>query len=185
MASVTDPYQPIERRVGVTRTLLQALLPLQPRLTVQTRSPIVTRDIDILRQFEHLRVNITISTDAEAVRLRYEPHCPSIKVRWKTLEQLRAAGVPIGVSLAPLLPVREARVLGERLAELEAAEYVVQYLHEGASRFRASTPSQTQIRVHDDGWHRDQYEEAVAEIRSALGPARPLLEGSDGFRPPG
>ena len=184
MSSVTDPYQPIERELGITRGVLEGLLSAQPRLTIQTRSPIVVRDIDLLKQFDHVRVNVTISTDDEAVRRRYEPRCPSIAVRWRTLEQLRSAGVPIGVSLAPLLPVRSPRAFGERLAALEASEYVVQYLHEGASRFRASTPSATQIRVHADGWHRDQYDTAVEEIRAILGPARPLFEGSNGFRPP-
>lgn len=184
MSSVTDPYQPIERKLGITRQVLETLLSAQPRLTIQTRSPIVVRDIDLLKQFDHVRVNITITTDDEAVRLRYEPHCPSIAVRWKTLEALRSAGVAIGVSLAPLLPVSSPRAFGERLAALDAREYTAQYLHEGASRFRASTPSSTQIRVHADGWHRERYEAAVGEIRAALGPSRPLLEGSNGFRPP-
>ncbi len=184
MSSVTDPYQPAERHHGITREVLEALLAVQPRLTIQTRSPIVTRDIDLLQRFDHLRVNVTISTDDEGVRRRYEAHCPSIARRWQTLEELKSAGVAIGVSLAPLLPVRDARSFGERLAELDAQEYVAQYLHEGAARFRASTPSATQARVHGDGWHRQQYQRACAEIRAALGTERPLLEGSDGFRPP-
>src|SRR3546814_4276162 len=52
-----------------------------PRLTVQTRSPIASRDIDLFQQFEHIRVNFTVTTDSEAVRLRYEPSAPAIKAR--------------------------------------------------------------------------------------------------------
>ena len=78
MSSVTDPYQPVEQRLGLTRAILEAMLEcgVQPRLTIQTRSPIVTRDIDLLRRFDKVRVNFSIPTDSEAVRLRYEPHAP-------------------------------------------------------------------------------------------------------------
>lgn len=74
MSSVTDPYQPVERRLGLTRTVLEAILDsdVQPRLTIQTRSPLVTRDIELFERFHRLRVNVTITTDSEEVRLRYE-----------------------------------------------------------------------------------------------------------------
>lgn len=64
MSSVTDPYQPAEARLRITRELLEVLLAydMQPRLTVQTRSPLVTRDIDLIQRFEYVRVNMTIST---------------------------------------------------------------------------------------------------------------------------
>ena len=64
MSSVTDPYQPIEQKLELTRDVLKALIPLQPRLTVQTRSPIATRDIDLFKQFERIRVNFTIQPTA-------------------------------------------------------------------------------------------------------------------------
>src|SRR3990172_8558175 len=83
MSSVTDPYQPVERHLGLTRTVLKAILDsgVQPRLTIQTRSPLVTRDIDLFQRFERLRVNVTITTDSEDVRRRYEPRCPPISAR--------------------------------------------------------------------------------------------------------
>lgn len=184
LSSVTDPYQPVEAGAGLTRRVLEALLPVQPRLTVQTRSPLVTRDIDLLRQFSHVRVSMTVTTDDEGVRRRYEPSCPPIEARFAALEQLRAVGIPIGVSVAPMLPLRDADAFGRRLAELEAAEYVTQFLHQGGGRFRATTASATLTRVvRDDGWTGARYAAARDAIRAALAPV-PLLEGAAGFAPP-
>src|SRR5207244_3056301 len=63
LSSVTDPYLPAERSLFLTRGILEALLPHQPRLAVQTRGPLVVRDIDVLRQFRRVRVNLSIPTD--------------------------------------------------------------------------------------------------------------------------
>ena len=182
MASVTDPYQPLEARLELTRDVLEALLPFQPRLTVQTRSPLVVRDIDLFRQFEHLRVNITVTTDDDSVRRQHESSCPSIGARFEALEALRAADIPIGVSVAPMLPITDARAFGRRLASLDAAEYVTQFFHQGGGRFRATTEPAALIKGHED-WNRDCYAAARDEIRAALAP-HPLLEGAGGFAPP-
>src|SRR5262249_20493696 len=73
MSSVTDPYQPAERGLMLTRGILEAMVPHQPRLVVQTRGPLVVRDIDLLKQFRSLRVNVSIPTDSERVRQQFEP----------------------------------------------------------------------------------------------------------------
>lgn len=65
MSSVTDPYQPIERGLMLTRGILEAIVSHQPRLTIQTRGPLVARDIDVLKDFRSLRVNVSIPTDSE------------------------------------------------------------------------------------------------------------------------
>jgi len=184
MSSVTDPYQPIEARLELSRAILQALLAVQPRLTIQTRSPLVTRDIDLLQQFRHLRVNISVPTDSEAVRLRYEPHAPAIGVRLKTLHQLKDAGISIGVSISPMLPVADPVAFGERLAELDASEYVAQWMHSVRGRFSAGTPRATVEKFAEDGWTEHTYRAARAVIAERLGPGRPLLEGAEGFQPP-
>src|SRR5205807_557108 len=62
MSSVTDPYQPIERDLKLTRALLEELLAYhQVHLVVQTRGSLVTRDIDLLQQFEYVQVNMTVT----------------------------------------------------------------------------------------------------------------------------
>ena len=185
MSSVTDPYQPVERRLGLTRTVLEAILDsgVQPRLTIQTRSPLVTRDIDLFERFERLRVNVTITTDSEEVRLRYERHCPSIRARIKAAAALSAAGVRIGVSISPMLPVKDAEAFGAMLADLTAEEYVTQYLKPGRSRFAAGTSAEALRRVREDGWGLREYRQAREVLARALGYERPLLEGVAGFAP--
>ena len=185
MSSVTDPYQPIERRLGLTRAILKVILDhgVQPRLTIQTRSPIATRDVDLFQGFAKLRVNLSISTDSEDVRRRYEPRCPPIAARLETAAALAAAGVRIGVSISPMLPIRDIEAFGARLAGLEADEYVTQYFKPGRSRFAAGTTSATRAKAREDGWGAAEYRRAREELRRILGERRPLLEGAEGYAP--
>jgi DNA repair photolyase len=185
MSSVTDPYQPVERRLGLTRTVLESILDsdVQPRLTIQTRSPLVTRDIDLFERFDKLRVNVTITTDSEDVRRRYEPRCPPIRARIKAAAALSTAGVRIGVSISPMLPLKDAEAFGAMLADLRAEEYVTQYLKPGRSQFAAGTSAEVLRRVREDGWGMREYRQARGVLARILGDERPLLEGVVGFAP--
>ena len=185
MSSVTDPYQPIEQRLGLTRAILEALLEcgVQPRLTIQTRSPIVTRDIDVFRQFDKVRVNFTINTDSEDVRLRYEPHSPSIAMRMKAAAQVAAAGVRIGVSVTPMLPIRDVEAFGLRLASLNADSYSTQYLKSVGSSFAAGSTSETLRKAQEDGWGTGEYKRARESLARVLGEGCKLYEGADGYAP--
>lgn len=109
MSSSTDPYQPIEHKEKVTRTLLEAMAQFPPDfLFVQTRSPLVRRDIDLLQALgDRVRVSITIETDREDMRRHFTPHAPPIPARLRALEELAAAGIPTQASIAPLLPSSE------------------------------------------------------------------------------
>ncbi|MGE3961163.1 MAG: radical SAM protein [Dehalococcoidia bacterium] len=187
MSSATDPYQPAEHRLGITRAILEAMLAsgVQPRLTVQTRSPIVTRDIDLLRRFEHLRVNITVSTDSEQVRLRYEPHAPAIRARLDAARQLADAGIAIGISVSPMLPIADIESFARTIATLDAAEYVSQFMAPPGPLYATGTRVETLELARADGWGADEYADARKVIQRALGPGRRLLEGREGFAPPG
>jgi DNA repair photolyase len=184
LSSVTDPYQPIERRLGLTRGILEEMLSgnVQPRLTIQTRSPLATRDIDLFREFEHLRVNMTITTDDDVVRRRYEPTCPPIEARLAAVRELADAGVPIGISLSPLLPLRDARAFGAFLATFAADEYVTQYVTFGGGRFVSGTPAEVVEQLRGDGWDTRAYRQAVTDLQAGLG-RFPLLEGAEGYAP--
>jgi DNA repair photolyase len=183
MSSVTDPYQPVEQSLQLTRAILEELVSIQPRLTVQTRSPLVTRDIDLLKRFRRIRVNMTITTDSERVRLRYEPHCPAINVRFQALEKLKHAEIPIGVSISPMLPLDDVESFGRRIAEVHAQEYVTQYLKPLRSRFTAGSTRDVIDRLLEDGWTEERYREARAVLVRILGSEHPLLEGSRGYAP--
>lgn len=111
MSSVTDPYQPIESKCGLTRHLLEVMYPYSPTLVIQTRSPIITRDIDILQRFKRLRINMSIPTGSEIVRRDFEPRSPSIKARLNAISKIKQNINPtkgfvpkISITITPLLP---------------------------------------------------------------------------------
>lgn len=117
VGSATDPYQPLERRLGLTRALLEVLLLAHPRrVHLQTRSPHVIRDIDLFRRFgDTLTVGISIGTDSEVVRKAFEPRAPSLARRIAAGRALKDAGVRVSASVAPLLPCTPERLV-RRLA---------------------------------------------------------------------
>ena len=117
------------------------------------------------------------------LRRRYEPHCPSIAARFKALEALTAAGVRVGVSISPMLPIDDVESFGQRLADLKADEYVTQYLKSWRSRFAAGTNIEAVRMVHEDGWTVREYRRARAVLSRVLGNQRPLLEGEEGYAP--
>ncbi len=109
MSSSTDPYQPVEYKEEVTRSLLEVMVEDPPDfLLVQTRSPLVRRDADLLLRLEdRVRVSMTIETDREDIRKHFTPDAPPIQARFKTLQLLKEAGVPAQATIAPILPSSE------------------------------------------------------------------------------
>ncbi|MFC5700634.1 radical SAM protein [Cohnella faecalis] len=106
MSSSTDPYQPAEHKERVTRSLLEAMADDPPDfLFVQTRSPLVCRDADLLRRLgDKVRVSVTVETDREDIRKHFSPYAPPINARLRTLRLLADAGIPTQATIAPLLP---------------------------------------------------------------------------------
>lgn len=110
MSSSTDPYQPIEYKEKVTRSLLEVMVE-EPSdfLLVQTRSPLVRRDIDLFQQLgEKVRISMTIETDLESIRKAFTPSAPPVNARLKTLQMLKDAHVPTQATITPVLPSSDA-----------------------------------------------------------------------------
>lgn len=109
MSSSTDPYQPVEYKEQVTRSLLAVMAEEPPDfLFVQTRSPLVARDIELLQRLgDRVRVSMTVETDREDIRRHFTPHAPPVQARLQTLRRLRDAGIPVQAAIAPLLPSSE------------------------------------------------------------------------------
>src|SRR4030088_2804756 len=103
----TDPYQPVERRMQVTRSILEVLARTRHPVTVVTKSSLVLRDLDLLAELAGqglASVALSVTTlDAELKR-RLEPRTASPQARLRTLKELGAAGVPCGVLVAPGIP---------------------------------------------------------------------------------
>jgi DNA repair photolyase len=104
MSSVTDPYNPLERKCQLTRRILEKLIPLQPDLGIQTKSDLVLRDIDLLRQFINCEVGLTITTLDDNLRKEIEPSTSSIQRRIEALGKLKVAGINTYVFIGPILP---------------------------------------------------------------------------------
>ena len=106
MSSATDPYQGVERRMGITRRALEAFVRRPPRrLVIQTRSPLIERDIDVIgRLGDRAIASITLETDDDAVRRAITPTSPAVARRLTTMRRLRAAGIYTQMTIAPMLP---------------------------------------------------------------------------------
>jgi DNA repair photolyase len=180
MSSVTDPYQPIELKLRLTRRLLESMVSYQPNLVIQTRSPLVLRDLDILLKFAVLRINMTVTTDEENVRKEFEPQCPSIQRRLEAIEEIKAAGIKTGICLTPLLPVRDPDSFGNRLRSANADVYVVQAFQTGSARFAAGTRPRAWQLAENHGWNLQAYERVKSRLREYV---PELHEGREGFMP--
>jgi DNA repair photolyase len=181
LSSVTDPYQPIERKLGLTRAILEELVTYhRVRLVVQTRSPLVTRDLDLLGRFEAVRVNMTVTTDDDAVRKVFEPGCASIERRLQAIAQVQQAGIATCITLTPLLPVANPVGFAERLKATDVQRFVTQYLHAERGQFVAGTRAAAIALCRERGWDEAAYQRTVEVLRTSL---PHLDEGRDGFVP--
>jgi DNA repair photolyase len=180
LSSVTDPYLPAERSLKLTRGILKALLPHQPRVLVQTRGPLVVRDLDLHRQFRAVRVNISIPTDSEEVRQAFEPKAPPLERRWQAAETVRAAGVPVGICVTPMLPLENSEAFVQRLVDFKPDVLVVQDFHDSGGGFGADTGKKARellaSRYSTDG----QYVRVTEQLRQCC----LVFEGEEGFFPP-
>jgi len=110
LASVCDPYQPVEARYRLTRQCLEALIGHSWGVSILTKSPLVTRDLDLLKDAPDVSVGFSIGTDDERVRAILEPQAPPIAARIEALRQLHEAGVRTWVFVAPILPLDPERL---------------------------------------------------------------------------
>ena len=107
VSGVCDPYQPLETKYRLTRQCLEILIANHWPVSVQTKSPLVTRDIDLLRKGEGVEVGLSIATADEHIRQIFEPHAPSIPSRIAALQAMYEAGIQTFVMIAPILPGAE------------------------------------------------------------------------------
>jgi DNA repair photolyase len=107
MSGVTDPYQPVERRLQITRRCLEVLAKFRNPVAIITKNKLVTRDIDLLSQLaahNAVGVNISITSLDRNLQRILEPRTSSPQARLDAVAQLHAAGIPVGVMVAPIIP---------------------------------------------------------------------------------
>ncbi len=170
MSTATDAYQPLEAKVGLTRRLVELLSDpkRQPKLRVQTRSPLVTRDIDLFKRFESVRVNMSITTDSDEIRKRFEPSCASIERRFEGIAQIAQAGIPIGISICPTLPIIDPEAFGKRIANLNPKVVFTGIFHQAKRDFQASTRKPALDLAKEYGWNEMEYSKTIAILRTHL-----------------
>jgi DNA repair photolyase len=107
VSGVTDAYQPVERRLRLTRGCLAVLAACRNPVSVITKNHLVTRDIDLLRELAGVNaafVNLSITSLRNEIQSRMEPRTSVPARRLAAVEQLAAAGIPVGVIVAPVVP---------------------------------------------------------------------------------
>jgi len=142
IGTATDPYQPAERRFRITRGILEVLAEHEGlRLWIVTKSPLVTRDIDLLRRIQRhntVSVHISLITIDRDLARRIEPRAPTPEARLRALARLRESGIEAGINVMPVLPG-----ITDRPDQLEplikaVSEAGATYLNACALRLRAA-----------------------------------------------
>ncbi len=105
IGSVTDPYQPVEKEFQITRKILKRLMLLKPKLIdILTKSDLVVRDIDLIKQFDNCLVAISLSVLDENLRRKLEPTAPAVEKRLTALKTLHQNGIPTALFVSPIFP---------------------------------------------------------------------------------
>lgn len=192
MSSVTDPYQPIESKEQLTRQLLEVMREYCPTLVIQTRSPIITRDIDILQRFKHLRINMSVPTGSECVRRDFEPRSPSIKARLNAVKAIKESIDPLkgyqpklSITITPLLPTLPSDEAAF-IDKLKIADRVViQEFHASHSRslVAGTRKKAEEIKQKYSLWYNNEqlsYQMFKKKLLTQL-PGVEIKEGKEGF----
>ena len=200
MSSVTDPYQPIERQLGLTRGLLEIMAKRhKPKLVVQTRSPLVERDCDLFRDIAdkggRVQVNMTVTTDDEDIRRTFEPFCPANHRRLAAIRAVQAAGIDTCITMTPLLLVNDNDAFAADLIGTGVRRFIAQSFHFNRGKFVAQTRGQAFDLMAEKlgcergnfvGEYLKRYRQFFKVLSNKLRDNNlpPLGEGKAGFAPP-
>ena len=131
---LTDPYQPAEATERLMPGILEALAesPVTPAaFVIQTRGPLILNDLELLQRAARrtrLAVSFSVTTDREDVRRIFEPHCAPVEERWSAIASLRAAGIDVFATLAPILPC-DPEALVRRALDATAGPVIADPFH--------------------------------------------------------
>lgn len=186
MSSSTDPYQPLEYREKVTRTLLEVMVKEPPDfLFVQTRGPLVTRDIDLFKQLgDRVRISMTVETDREDIRKAFSLAAPPIPARLKAIVKLRDAGLDVQAAVSPVLPSTPefAKTLSDHVGRVVVDDF---FMGDGSGGKRTQQLGIGDIfkEISLEGWYDDQVYLDVVENLKVYFPSEQLFISQEGFLP--
>lgn len=149
---LVDPYQPAEEEARLMPAILDEVIARPPRIfTIQTRGPLVTRDISRLMELARrtdLRVSFSLTTDREDVRRLYEPHCAPLEDRLAAMALLRENGIRTFATLAPLLPC-DPEHLAQVALNSSAEDVIGDPLHVRAVKRHGATTREAAYRISE------------------------------------
>jgi DNA repair photolyase len=187
---LVDPYQPAEAQAAAMPAILEALIEKPPRIfTIQTRGPLILRDLPLLRQLSRLtclRVSFSVTTNRDDIQRLYEPLCAPIAERFATIDTLRAAAIDTWVTLAPVLPCDPEALVEQALAHSERP-IVADPLHCRATKSHGATTREAAFRIgahHGfEQWHDPDFQEGIVRrmIAAAASAGRLLGTGPRAF----
>ncbi len=163
----TDPWQPVEGRLRITREVLELLAACRHPVAIVTRGVLIERDIDLLREMAALglvHVGITVTTLEKALARRMEPRAPAPLRRIETIRRLAAAGIPVRVMVAPVIPgltdsgIEAVLEAAARAGARSAAWVMLRLPHEVAPLFA--------------DWLRRHYPERAAKVLARIAQSR-------------
>jgi len=127
ISSLTDAYQPLERKHQLTRKLLEILLKHQFPISIQTKSALVLRDLDLIRRFHEREVGFTITSLNDDVRKSFEPMSSSPEEKLSAIKELKDHGVRTYVFFGPVLPYISDQNIEQYFQQISAAgaDYVL------------------------------------------------------------
>ncbi|HUA18108.1 MAG TPA: radical SAM protein [Bryobacteraceae bacterium] len=188
---LVDPYQPAEAAEQLMPEILAELIASPPAVfVIQTRGPLIVRDLGQLTELSRrtrLRVSFSLTTNREAVRKLYEPHCATVACRLKAVRELRRAGITTFATLAPLLPCDPEELAGLAL-EATNQNILGDPLHVRAVKPRGATTREAAYAIsrrHDfSAWLDPEFQAQVAARigRFVAQAGRKFATGPEGFR---
>ena len=126
---MTDPYQPAEKKYEITRRCLELLLRHDFPVCIQTKSSLVLRDMDLLKQFSNIEVGVTLTALVDGIRAKMEPCASSVEERLLALSELERNGIKTWVFLGPVMPyITGVEALVEAIAEVKPRYVLVDRL---------------------------------------------------------
>ncbi len=187
---LVDPYQPAEESELMMPRILDELLARPPKIfVIQTRGPLIVRDLAQLVELSRqttLRVSFSITTNREAVRKLYEPHCATIDCRLKAIRVLRQAGITTFATLAPQLPCEPEELAGIALGATDQP-IIGDALHIRSVKPHGATTREAAFAISEkhgfSAWLEPEFQrEAIARIAAAARKAgRRFATGTEGF----
>jgi DNA repair photolyase len=187
---LVDPYQPAEAEEQMMPRIFDALLERPPRVfTIQTRGPLILRDLDRLRALASrttLRVSVSVTTNRDHVRKLYEPLCASIEQRLAVVRTLRDAGIEAYATLAPLLPCDPGELAAIAI-EASQRDLIGDPLHIRATKRHGATTREAALKISALHHHGDfleaSHQAAVVEQIDAVARAAgfTFTTGPSGF----